>query len=183
MKSAAILVALASQVLGQSLCGQYSYYSANGYGVNNNAWGQSAGSGSQCTYVDSFPTSGVQWHTTWSWSGGNNNVKSYPNSGLIINNKKKVSQIGSIPTKAQWAYSGSNLRADVAYDLFTAADPNHSTSSGDYEMMIWWVDFDRACAQIEPRLTKFYLRRRRNPRSDLNELQALQKGWRPAHRQ
>jgi xyloglucan-specific endo-beta-1,4-glucanase len=155
MKSASVLIALAPLALAQaqSLCSQYSYFSSNGYGVNNNAWGQGSGSGSQCTYVDSFPTGGVKWHTTWNWSGGNNNVKSYPNSGLIINNKKKVSQIGSIPTKAEWAYSGSNLRADVAYDLFTAADPNHSTSSGDYEMMIWYVDLiQRTCPGLSTSL-------------------------------
>jgi xyloglucan-specific endo-beta-1,4-glucanase len=38
---------------------------------------------------------------------------------------------------AAWSYSGTNVRANVAYDLFTAADPNHATHSGDYELMIW----------------------------------------------
>ncbi|KAI1325132.1 endoglucanase [Xylariaceae sp. FL0255] len=142
MKSTLALAAIAPSVLAQTLCDQYAYASANGYGVNNNNWGESAGSGSQCTYIDSYPTSGIAWHTDWTWSGGDNNVKSYANSGLIINSgtQQIVSNIPSIPTKAQWAYTGNDIRADVAYDMFTASDPNHDTSSGDYEMMIWLGD-------------------------------------------
>ncbi|KAI0398389.1 endoglucanase [Xylariaceae sp. FL0594] len=129
--------ALAPVALAQNLCDQYGYYAANGYYVNNNAWGKNSGSGSQCTYVDKMLNPGLQWHTEWSWSGGDNNVKSYPYSGRQLSSKKLVSSIGSIPTKAEWRYLGNNIRADVAYDLFTAADPNHDTSSGDYELMIW----------------------------------------------
>lgn len=137
MKSLLSISAFLSLAWAQDLCGQYSYYAANGYYLNNNAWGQSAGSGSQCTHVDILLNPGVQWHTDWNWSGGNNNVKSYPYSGRELPTKKIISKIGSIPTKAEWQYTGDNLRADIAYDLFTAADPNHSTSSGDYELMIW----------------------------------------------
>ncbi|KAI2643615.1 endoglucanase [Xylaria nigripes] len=130
--------ALLARGLAQDLCDQFSYYAApNGYYFNNNAWGSSAGTGSQCTHVDILLNPGVQWDTEWSWSGGDNNVKSYPYSGRTLSSKKLVSSIGSMPTKAQWQYTGNNIRADVAYDLFTAADPNHDTGSGDYELMIW----------------------------------------------
>ncbi|KAI1294467.1 endoglucanase [Xylaria venustula] len=140
MKSALALPAFASLAAAQAvttLCDQYGYYSANGYGVNNNAWGQASGTGSQCTYVDELLNPGLQWHATWSWSGNDNDVKGYPYSGLQISNKKLVSNIGSMPTKAEWRYLGDNIRADIAYDLFTSADPNHDTSSGDYELMVW----------------------------------------------
>ncbi|KAJ2970028.1 hypothetical protein NUW58_g9821 [Xylaria curta] len=105
--------AVLSLAWAQDLCGQYSYYSANGYYFNNNAWGQGSGSGSQCTHVDKLLNPGVAWHTDWNC------------------------QIGSIPTKAEWRYLGNNIRANIAYDLFTAADPNHDTSFGDYELMVW----------------------------------------------
>jgi xyloglucan-specific endo-beta-1,4-glucanase len=131
------LLLSASVALGQSLCGQYAYHASNGYEFNNNMWGQGSGSGSQCTYVDRSSSSGVSWRTTWNWSGGDNNVKSYPYSGRQMSSKRIVSQIGSLPTSTSWSYSGNNLRANVAYDLFTAANPNHATSSGDYELMIW----------------------------------------------
>ncbi|KAI1817999.1 endoglucanase [Poronia punctata] len=138
MKSAALfLSALAPLAFAQDLCDQYGYFAQDGYYVNNNAWGQGSGQGSQCTHVDKMLNPGVQWHTEWSWSGGDNNVKSYPYSGRTLDQKKLVSQINSMPTKVEWQYTGNNIRADVAYDLFTAADPNHDTSSGDYELMIW----------------------------------------------
>ncbi|KAF7168913.1 hypothetical protein CNMCM5623_001819 [Aspergillus felis] len=136
MKTVAIFGALFSSALAQTLCGQYATDSNGRYTVNNNLWGEGSGSGSQCTYVDSISNSGVAWHTTWTWSGGDNQVKSYANSQVALT-KKLVSQISSIPTAVQWSYDNTNIRADVAYDLFTAADINHVTYSGDYELMIW----------------------------------------------
>lgn len=137
MKSVLALSALLSLVRAQDLCGQYDYYSSNGYYLNNNEWGSGSGSGDQCTHIDNIGDVGVGWHTEWSWSGGDTLVKSYPYSGVEISSKPLVKDIGSLPTKAEWMYTGDNIRADVAYDLFTAADPNHDTSSGDYELMIW----------------------------------------------
>ncbi|KAK4236496.1 glycoside hydrolase [Achaetomium macrosporum] len=121
-----------------TLCDQYGYWSGNGYEVNNNNWGRSAASsGSQCTYVDGSSSNGVQWHTTWTWNGGENNVKSYAYSGRQVARGRKIASIGSMQTSVSWSYSNTNIRANVAYDIFTAADPNHVNSSGDYELMIW----------------------------------------------
>ncbi|KAM0300783.1 hypothetical protein HYE67_004932 [Fusarium culmorum] len=128
---------LAPVTLAQSLCDQYSYYANGGYEFNNNRWGQGSGSGSQCTYLDWTNSNGAGWHTDWTWSGGQDNVKAYPNSGLQISNKRLLSSISNMQSAAAWSYSGTNVRANVAYDLFTASDPNHVTYSGDYELMIW----------------------------------------------
>ncbi|CEJ57726.1 Putative Endo-1,4-beta-D-glucanase [Penicillium brasilianum] len=138
MKSIITLLAILSVANAQvsSFCTQYGSYTSGAYSVNNNLWGESAGSGSQCTKVNSISSSGVSWSTTWTWSGGSSSVKSYANSGLSFN-KKLVSQVGSIPTSVQWSYDNTNINADVSYDLFTAADINHVTYSGDYELMIW----------------------------------------------
>lgn len=122
----------------QTLCSQYASATSGAYSVNNNLWGESAGSGSQCTYVDSISSSGVSWSTTWTWSGSSSSVKSYANSDFALD-KMLVSQISSIPTSVQWSYDTSNINADVSYDLFTAADINHDTYSGDYELMIWYT--------------------------------------------
>lgn len=122
-----------------TLSAQYASYTGAGspYSVNNNLWGEgSASSGSQTTYVDTISSSGVSWHTTWTWQGANTQVKSYANSQLSFT-KKYVSSIGSIPTTTRWSLSNSNVNADVSYDLFTAANINHVTYSGDYELMIW----------------------------------------------
>lgn len=121
-----------------TLCDQYGYYAANGYEFNNNNWGKgSATSGSQCTTVRSTSSSGVSWSTTWNWAGGQNSVKSYANAGKQFARGLKISNIKSLPTSISWDYSNRNIRANVAYDVFTAADPNHVTSSGDYELMVW----------------------------------------------
>jgi hypothetical protein len=44
-----------------------------------------------------------------------------------------------MPTNITWRYDTSNIRANVAFDVFTAVDPNHVNSSGDYELMVWYV--------------------------------------------
>lgn len=159
MKARSLLVASLPLVWAQDLCDQFAYHESNGYYLNNNEWGSGSGEGDQCTYVDSIADNGVSWHTEWSWSGGENNVKSYPYSGVTLSEKKLVSDIGSLNTKAEWAYNGDSVRANVAYDLFTAADPNHETSSGDYELMIWYAARRRLSTRVvdihsERRLTR-----------------------------
>lgn len=124
--------------MAQSLCGKTSSYSQSPWYINNNEWGADSGTGSQCTYVDSANSGGVSWHTDWTWTGGQNNVKSYPYSGRDLSSSiELVKDISAISNSVEWKYTGTNIRADVAYDMFTAADPHHSTSSGDYELMIW----------------------------------------------
>lgn len=121
-----------------TLCDQYGYWSGNGYEANNNMWGKgSASSGSACTYIDSASSGSVTFRNEWTWQGGQNNVKAYPYVGKIVTKGRKISSIGSMQTNVNWNYQGNNLRANVAYDIFTAADPNHDRSSGDYELMIW----------------------------------------------
>lgn len=68
----------------------------------NNLWGKDSGTGSQCTTFNSLSGSTIAWSTSWSWSGGNYNVKSYANA-VIQASAKQISAISSIPTK--WAYS------------------------------------------------------------------------------
>jgi xyloglucan-specific endo-beta-1,4-glucanase len=139
-----ILGALASLGFAQqqTLCKDYEYASSNGYEINNNIWGRSfATSGTQCTYVDSLSSTGAKWHSTWTWAGGKDNVKSYVYSGRQIT-KKPVSQYSNLETEAYWVYDTNNIRCNVAYDLFTAANINHATSSGDYELMVWLARYD-----------------------------------------
>lgn len=141
MKFFLVLAGLATAALAQygqiaTLCGQYQTYESSGYIINNNLWGEGGADGSQCTYVFDALTSGVAWTTTWTWSGGSG-VKSYANSGLEVKTGQLLSEISSMPTKASWNYSDTSITADIAYDLFSASNPNHSTDSGDYELMIW----------------------------------------------
>ncbi|RFU76588.1 glycoside hydrolase family 12 [Trichoderma arundinaceum] len=136
MKLFQILTIFLPVALGQTTCDQYGQLLGNGFSLSNNLWGRNAGSGFGCiTQVSLSPA--AAWHADWQWSGGQNNVKGYPNVQINIPTKRLVSSIGSLPTTANWNYTGSNIRANVAYDLFTASNPNHVTYSGDYELMIW----------------------------------------------
>ncbi|KAK2763057.1 Endoglucanase-1 [Arachnomyces sp. PD_36] len=138
MKTFAIISSLAAAVAAQEICEQYGTATGGPYIVNNNLWGKdSATNGSQCTNVVSLSDSGAQWSTTWTWEGGDDDVKSYANSGLASFEKKLVNDVSTIETSVEWSYDNTDIRANVAYDLFTAADVNHETSSGDYELMLW----------------------------------------------
>ncbi|KAL4919447.1 concanavalin A-like lectin/glucanase domain-containing protein [Aspergillus aurantiobrunneus] len=139
MKTSAFL-SLAVAAAAQEFCDQYGGTSSDGYSISNNLWGMDSGTGSQCTTLNSVSSSGISWQTKWQWSGGDSSVKSFPNSGKELT-KALVSDIASISTSADWSYDSSDIRADVAYDLFTAADINHVTYSGDYELMIWLAKY------------------------------------------
>ncbi|CAI4219732.1 unnamed protein product [Parascedosporium putredinis] len=94
----------------QSLCTQYAYASVNGYDLLNNLWGKDAAqSGSHYVYA------GRQY------------------------DRPLLSNIKSLPTTVKWSYNKGNneIRANVAYDLFTHPDKNHVNSNGEYELMIW----------------------------------------------
>ncbi|KAK2754428.1 hypothetical protein FQN54_007072 [Arachnomyces sp. PD_36] len=140
MRTYAIIASLATAAAAQEMCAEYEAQEGGSYIVANNLWGMDAGTGSQCTSVQSIDDSGVSWSTTWNWSGGDDNVKSYSNSGAIIT-PTLISDIGKLSTSVEWTYDNEDIRANVAYDLFTAADANHVTSSGDYELMIWLARF------------------------------------------
>jgi xyloglucan-specific endo-beta-1,4-glucanase len=107
------------------------------YIMYQDLWGESsATSGSQCSGIDSLSGSTVTWHTDWTWAGGSSNVKSYAqiyDSGPT--SYKQLSAISTYNTAWSWTYSGSNVIADVAYDMFTCGDATSGCS--EYEVMVW----------------------------------------------
>jgi xyloglucan-specific endo-beta-1,4-glucanase len=60
-------------------------------------------------------------------------VKSYANVVTKIS-QKALSSVKSLPSTWTWSYSGSNIIANVAYDLFTSST---AAGSAEYEIMIW----------------------------------------------
>ncbi|EMF15689.1 glycoside hydrolase family 12 protein [Sphaerulina musiva SO2202] len=118
-------------------CEQWGSVVKGDYTVYNNLWNKNAASsGSQCFSVGSLSSGTIAWSTTWSWSGGSGQVKSYPNAVYNPGTKsgKQISKISSMPSVWQWSYSGSGLIADVAYDIFTSSS---ATGSEEFEIMIW----------------------------------------------
>lgn len=80
---------------------------------------------------------GVSWGTSWTWAGGPYNVKSYAVGGKIVEPPRLISSISSLPSTFKWTNTGTNMIANVAYDLFTSANSAAETWAGDYELMIW----------------------------------------------
>ncbi|KAK0623782.1 concanavalin A-like lectin/glucanase domain-containing protein [Immersiella caudata] len=132
----------------QTLSDLYAYWCGDSYELINNLWGRDAAtSGSQATYLDSTSPSGIAWRTTWTWTGAPNNVKSYPYAGRQFPRGKLICGIESMPTEVKWGYEGNtnNMRANVAFDLFTARDPEHANHGGDFELMIWLARYGGVC--------------------------------------
>ncbi|KAJ6080291.1 hypothetical protein N7467_010044 [Penicillium canescens] len=115
-------------------CDQWGSTTTGSYIVYNNLWGQSYDtSGKQCTGVDSLSGSTIAWHTSWSWAGTANQVKSYANVALQFT-AKKLSAVKSIKSSWKWSASNTNVVADVAYDMFLSSTAN---GSEEYEIMVW----------------------------------------------
>jgi xyloglucan-specific endo-beta-1,4-glucanase len=121
-----------------SLCTQYAYHGAQGYGILNNLWGKdTATGGSQCTYYNGPSSSGgIAFSSDWTWQGDPNTVKTYIYAGRDFE-RKRLSEIQRLPTSVQWSYNVTNMRANVAYDIFTHPDKDHVNYNGEYELMIW----------------------------------------------
>jgi len=110
--------------------------------LENNLWGESAAtSGSQTSQVTATNGNAVTWHTTYTWAGGNFNVKSYANLDLRVGLGKTIASIASIPTVWQWTYTSasSGLVADVSYDLWLSnqAGTGGASSTSTFEIMVW----------------------------------------------
>lgn len=82
-------------------CEQYATVSAGQFTLYNNLWGQENGNGEGCVGVDSA-SSPIAWHATWTWTGGDGQVKSYPNLMPANFTPTQVSGLSSISTTWDW---------------------------------------------------------------------------------
>ncbi|CAF9911004.1 hypothetical protein IMSHALPRED_009893 [Imshaugia aleurites] len=122
--------------------------------INNNLWGMSTGTGSQCLNSASGGNP-VAWSTTWSWENtaadvsGENYIKSYANAYDPSIACQALSNYKSIPTSWTWRniltagpisydVSQNAISADVSYDVFfggsecVAPGPTYPI-----EVMVW----------------------------------------------
>lgn len=117
-----------------SICGQWDTVETGTYTVYQDLWNEAAGTGSQCTTVDSVSTDGVlAWSTSWSWTGNSSQVKSFANT-VTNTTIATLADISAIPSIWSWTYTGTDVVADVAYDMFTSSS---ATGSDEYEIMVW----------------------------------------------
>ncbi|KAF2161047.1 glycoside hydrolase family 12 protein [Zasmidium cellare ATCC 36951] len=132
---AGLVAAAPSNTIRQaSNCEQYGSVQTGPYTVYNNLWNESAAtSGSQCFSVTGLVNNVLSWATTWTWVGGAGQVKSYANAVVSLT-ATQIGSISSLSSSWTWDYQGSNLIADVAYDLFTSSSP---TGDEEFELMVW----------------------------------------------
>lgn len=117
-----------------SICGQWDSVETGAYTIYQDLWNEASGTGSQCTTVDSVTDDGVlAWSTSWSWTGNSSQVKSFANT-VTDTSIVTLADISAIPSVWSWSYTGTDIVADVAYDLFTSSS---ATGSDEYEIMIW----------------------------------------------
>jgi hypothetical protein len=115
------------------------------YWINNNLWGASSGSGSQCSWNNSISGSTLSWGTSWSWSGSANSVKSYASAVLGWHWGYKQTGTGlpvqlssNAPVNTNWSFSvtgGSNQ--DISYDIWVDPNPNLGSTQASNEIMVW----------------------------------------------
>jgi hypothetical protein len=129
-------------------CTDFATVDMGKYWVNNNIWGRSSGSGSQCVWGIGSSTNPVAWGTSWSWSGQTNSVKSYASTVLgwhwgwrLQNTGLPVQLSANRNVNTGWTYNvtmnGTNT-LNVAYDLWlhTISNPTWEHNPTD-EVMIW----------------------------------------------
>ncbi|RAH45309.1 xyloglucan-specific endo-beta-1,4-glucanase A [Aspergillus brunneoviolaceus CBS 621.78] len=120
----------------ESICTKNNIITTDDFILYNNLWGEEyATSGSECTYLDYVSGNSISWQTSWTWAGGADYVKSYPNAVLNVG-AKQLSSITSIPTTWSWSYTGTDLKADVSYDAFFSTTAS-TTATHEYEVMVW----------------------------------------------
>ena len=86
------------------MCGQWDTTTTDKFTLYNNLWGEAnADSGSQCTGLDSDNGNTIAWHTSWSWTGGAGQVKSFANAAYNFE-ATQLSQLSSIPSTWKWQY-------------------------------------------------------------------------------
>ncbi|TVY81633.1 putative xyloglucan-specific endo-beta-1,4-glucanase A [Lachnellula suecica] len=135
LSAAAVAVPTAVEKRAVTQCGQWDSTVTGTYTVYSDLWNEAqATSGSQCVTINSLSGTTVAWSTAWTWAGASNQVKSFANAVVTQSTIKQISAISSIPSSWKWTYTGSNIVADVAYDLFTSST---ATGSDEYEIMIW----------------------------------------------
>lgn len=73
-----------------------------------------AGSGSQTTQALAVSGDSVTWSTSWSWSGGENSVKSYANLGIHTGLGVALKDVSSIPVDWSWERTGNAKSSNVS---------------------------------------------------------------------
>jgi hypothetical protein len=100
-----------------TFCGNWGSLTAGPYTFYHNNWGAgTASSGSQCTTFNDLQSNTASWSTSWSWAGGQGQVKSYSNVALEKVNKQ-LSAVSTINSIWKWGYVAIFPKPLPVYDM------------------------------------------------------------------
>ena len=91
-----------------------------------------------CHYTFSSTSLVSDYSNSWSWSSlpsGQDSVKSYANAVVSLT-PTPLSRIKSIPSTWKYTQTGSNVVADISYDMFTSSSAG---GAHEFEVMIWYA--------------------------------------------
>ncbi|KZT12232.1 glycoside hydrolase family 12 protein [Laetiporus sulphureus 93-53] len=138
-----LAVFVARALASETITGQWTCVNAGDYQLCQDLWGEDtddATSGSQNATLYSASGDAISWSTTYTWAGGEYDVKSYTNVQQTSANGMTLSKITSAPTSWTWEYQSisSDLVADVSYDIWIGTTASGAgTNTTTYEVMIW----------------------------------------------
>ncbi len=135
---------------GADICGNGDSADLGKYWLNNNLWGMSSGSGSQCSWTTCQTGDLAGWSTSWNWSEGPSSVKSFASAvvGWQWGWKEATTglpvQISSTKNvNCGWDFTvtldGSVTNTiNVAYDMWvhSLSNPGSNDTPTD-EIMVW----------------------------------------------
>ncbi|GAB2961350.1 GH12 family glycosyl hydrolase domain-containing protein [Saccharothrix stipae] len=146
LAAAALVLPTTGTAQAAGSCEDFYSITMGKYWVNNNVWGQNSGQGWQCVW-DVSSGGSIAWGTSWNWSGGPGQVKSYASSVLGWHWGNKLSGTGlpvrlsdnrSVNTGASYTVRQNTANVmNVAYDLWLHPTANPGTANPSDEIMIW----------------------------------------------
>ncbi len=138
-----------STVQAEQTCQAGGVITAGRYWLNNNLWGQSAGTGQQCSWKSCMTGETLAWGTSWNWSGGENQVKSFASVvlgwqwGWKVQNTGLPVQVSANPTATcNWDFlitQQATNTMNVAYDLWLHSIPNPDYQDDPTDEVMVWV--------------------------------------------
>jgi len=108
-----------------ALVGQYQSVTAGQYSLLNNLWDKhNATTGSQTSQLTSLSGTNIAWKTSWTWTGGPIDVKSFSNIQLNQGINQQLSAISSMPVSRMTpkANGVSNFSGIIVYLELVAGD-------------------------------------------------------------
>ncbi|MBC9728030.1 GH12 family glycosyl hydrolase domain-containing protein [Streptomyces sp. TRM68367] len=131
------------------VCDAFGTIALGKYYVNNNLWGQDNGSGRQCVWDTAHSGDTIGWGTEYTWSGTDNEVKSFASAVLGWHWGWKADQAATglpvsvgdhkdVTTSWDFDVSAAAGTMNVAYDLWlhTKSDVDWRDQPSD-EVMVW----------------------------------------------